>query len=724
MAVQIPSDLRQGRATLRTRLRPRVGRPVRNPDLVERLQDMDWQLRETEVRYRDLLDNQEDVILRCDEQGRATFANAAVCSTFAAPDTAFLGQVFMPRVISGRRPSPLTPGSHLRRQRFVLEIETAAGPRWFDFEEHLVPATDSEKFETQLVGRDITEPHRQAAELAEARDQAEAANRAKSRFLAAMSHEIRTPMNGILGMGTLLKDTELLADQRTYVHAIDRSARTLLALIDEILDFSKIEAGKLELEACTFNLEDCVQSVVELITPKAAEKQIELAWAVDPTLPELLVGDELRVRQIITNLVGNAVKFTEAGGVLVTVARDGTADQPSSSVIGSRRGHRGDRTIRLAISVTDTGIGIAADAFSTLFSEFEQGDSAIQRQHGGTGLGLAISRRLVRAMGGDIYVSSDAGSGSVFTAIVALECSRVARPLRRPGHDFDAFHVLLAGLAPMTETALRLTFEGAYVATEAVATARAEQALASAAGMSSPFNVLIIGGELPLETARRLLATAKRLAPHGDCRGIVLVDTHQRAAYEVFKGAGFSGYLLRPVRPSSLLAQALGTRRAQQWSGQSSGGASPAQIQPPLRALARLRVLLAEDNEINALVATRMLEQSDCDVTHVATGFDAVAAVLQAEAPEHAKFDLVLMDMHMPVMDGIEATRAIRAHFDRPTTALTAARRPYIVALTANAFAEDRRRCLDAGMDDYLAKPFERADFEALLEHLRMRKSA
>ncbi len=695
-------------------MRPRALASTAYPSLAERLEDIDWALRETEIRYRDLLDNQEDVILRCDSSGRVTFVNTSVCTTFAVTPAVILGTQFLPRVVSGHRPPALTPDTRLRRQRFSLELETAAGPRWFDFEEHVATA-GSLDFETQLVGRDITEQHRQELELAEARDQAEAANRAKSRFLAAMSHEIRTPMNGILGMGTLLKDTEMSADQRTFVQAIDRSARTLLALIDEILDFSKIEAGKLDLEARTFNIEDCVQSVVELLAPKANEKGIELAWAIDPALPEMVLGDEMRVRQIVTNLVGNAVKFTETGGVLVTVGLKSHAGHhsPIADPVPNK-----SYDLRLAVSVADSGIGIKPEAIEMLFSEFEQGDPAVHRQHGGTGLGLAISRRLARAMDGDILVSSDAGHGSRFTATMTLQRVNHARPLRSPGADNDATHVLLAGLMPVAEAALRLTFDGAHVPVEAVAFEMADAALAAAAREGVPFTVVIMDGSVATAEAGHLLAAAKTLNPNVDVRGIVSFDAKRHQVYDRFKLAGFNGYLLRPVRPSSLLVQTLGGhfgRRVHR----------PAIDLKKLRSFGahaderrRLRVLLAEDNEINALVARRMLEHSDCDVTHVGDGNQAVRLLTEPQAAAGV-FDLVLMDMHMPVMDGLDATRCIRRHFSEHATVVGTRRAPYIVALTANAFAEDRQRCLDAGMDDYLAKPFERAEFDALIERLR-----
>ena len=379
---------------------------------LEALKDIQWEIRENEARYRDLLDNQADVILRRDAEGRLTFVNQAFCRVFGVERRDVLGQVFAPSVLAGDMVTPLAPG--LARREAALR------------------AADRDERRAALVrmggargggGRRLpcrrcsasaaTSPRggETEAELREARLQAEAANRAKSRFLAAMSHEIRTPMNGILGMTSLLCDTELSPEQQTYAKAIERSARTLLTLIDEILDFSKIEADKLQLKSAPLAIGECVQGVVELLAPKAYEKGIDIAWAIDPRLPILLLGDEVRLRQILTNLVGNAIKFTDKGGVLVTVAR---------AANGAGDGAPESDEVRIAITVEDTGIGIDPEALPFLFFEFEQAEAAVRRRQGGTGLGLAISRRLARAMAGDIHVASMPGAGSTFTAVLHL----------------------------------------------------------------------------------------------------------------------------------------------------------------------------------------------------------------------------------------------------------------------------------------------------------------
>jgi PAS domain S-box-containing protein len=668
---------------------------------LEALKDIQWEIRESEARYRDLLDNQADVILRRDAHGRLTFVNQAFCRVFGLERRDVLGQVFAPSVVAGEEVVPLAPGSALCRQRYVQEIETTAGPRWFEWEEHAVPTAEDAVPEVQCLGRDITERRRGEAELREARKQAETANRAKSRFLAAMSHEIRTPMNGILGMTSLLCDTELSQEQQTYAKAIERSARTLLTLIDEILDFSKIEADKLQLKSGPLAIDDCVQGVVELLAPKAYEKGIDIAWAVDPELPSPLLGDEVRLRQIITNLVGNAIKFTDTGGVLVTVGRapnGAYGNPPAADEVG------------IAIIVEDTGIGIAQEALPFLFFEFEQADAAIRRRQGGTGLGLAISRRLARAMSGDIHVASGPGAGSKFTA--ALRLKRAAEPAARVQQKASAQagqHVLLALDRPIERRALRLSLEGAGIPVEEGTSTAADELIRAAASAQEPFSAVLVGGEAGREAAKQLLDGARALAPAGSVQGIVVLDTAAKASFADFRAAGFDAYLVRPVRPQSILMHVGAV------APEAPVPAPARSEQEPARPAGRTRplVLLVEDNDINALLARRMLEKAGCDVQVRGNGREAVDAIQRRLAGPDPPFDVVFMDVHMPVLDGLEATRIIKGLYAaQPDAGLRA---PPIVALTANAFEEDRRRCIDAGMDDYLAKPFDREDLQQVL---------
>jgi PAS domain S-box-containing protein len=667
---------------------------------LEELKDIQWEIRENEARYRDLLDSQADVILRRDGEGRLTFVNQAFCRVFGLQRSAVLGTAFTPRVIAGEQPNELVPGGRLRQQRYVQEIETASGPRWFEWEAHTVSTGKSAVAEVQCVGRDITERRRTEAELREARKQAEAANRAKSRFLAAMSHEIRTPMNGIIGMTALLCDTELVPEQKTYARAIERSARTLLTLIDEILDFSKIEADKLQLNCAPLALSECVQGVVELLAPKAYEKNIDIAWAIDPKTPRVLMGDEVRLRQVVTNLVGNAIKFTDIGGVLVTVA-----PCPVDN------GLVGEGEVKIAITVEDTGIGIPKEVLPTLFSEFEQADAAVKRRQGGTGLGLAISRRLVRAMGGDITVVSTVGSGSTFMAVMRLKRAAEEGGEQAPASAARTHRrVLLAIDRPVERRALRLALEGHSIPLEESTVAGAGQSLAAAAEAGRAFDSVVVDGRCGIAAAARILADTRAARGEG-VLGIIVLDTAAKADFPQFRDAGFDAYLVRPVRPQSLLTH-MGVRTGE--------GDAPSALEKPERAFklrtssGAPRVLLAEDNDINALLARRVLEKAGCDVYLCVNGREAVAAFQRVLAGLDLGFDVVLMDAHMPVLDGLDATRLIKQLYaDHKDGTL---KPPPIIAVTANAFDDDRRRCLAAGMDDYLAKPFDPEELHRLLE--------
>ncbi len=675
---------------------------------LESLKDLQWEVRERETRYRDLLDHQDDVILRRDADQKLSFVNDAFCRTFGLTRDAALGQAFRLPVVSAERDAPAAwPRDGEERRSHIVELITAAGPRWFVWEDFVIADAGGRMSEMQSVGRDITEQRAAELQLAEARDQAMDASKAKSRFLASMSHEIRTPMNGILGMTGLLLDTELSPEQRTYARAISSSAKTLLSLIDEVLDFSKIEAGKIELRPAPFEIADAAQGVIELLAPRARDKGLEIGWLAAPELPKTVIGDEMRVRQILMNLMGNAIKFTEAGGVGLTLQR-----APGGAA-------QGDQTI-LRFAVRDTGPGVPLDAIDRIFAEFEQAEQGPARRHGGTGLGLAISKRLVDEMSGRISVASVPGAGAIFTVDLPFTVSPGVAALGASWPKPAAGEKVLVVLDGAIEAGLicdLLVAMGAAVAR--VRLKDAERIATSAVATGVPFTALLTDRSAVQAGAARLIGL---LGPGREARrpprAVVLIDPAERNDIPSFRAEAFNFYLVRPVRPLSLLTQLFGD--LDDMADQAIEAGSPVRRAFPMSPAEGkgASILLAEDNDINALLACTVLEKSGARVVRVRNGVEAVARAGNELARSNGKgFDLVLMDIHMPDMDGVEAARRIRALY--PDDARPAAGRPPIVALTANAFAEDRDLYLAAGLDDYLAKPFERADLAALFARWR-----
>jgi PAS domain S-box-containing protein len=645
----------------------------------EALADRNWELQEAEERTRILFESQGDLIVIRDPEGPITFANEAYCQIAGLTRDALIGSRFTFDVLEQGDSAVESSGTRMHDQK----INSPFGPRWIAWREGLVRSDAGRPAELQCVGRDVTDRTETERALADARDQADAASRAKSRFLAMASHEIRTPLNGIIGMSGLLLDTSLTPEQATYANAVRTSGEALLSLIEELLDYSKIEAGKIDLEQRPFVLSALIEEITELLAPRAQAKQLEIASYVDERLPRAVVGDSARLRQVLLNLAGNAIKFTTAGGVALIV-------EP------------GIWPNEISFLVRDTGIGIATVARERIFREFEQADERIARNYGGTGLGLSISDRIVKRMGGRITLESEPGKGSTFEASIPLPVCNGGAATTFAAPDLTDQSILLIApqLIEASLVALRLQRWGAQ------ACQVSDPAVALALLPERPWRAVLLDRALGAETVE-MLAEAARM--HATQRIVMFTPATRQ---ELAPSSALTGYLIKPVRAASLAARIATTPEiaAPDLASDSLNGAdAEVSLAKPDRGLA---VLVAEDNEINALLMRSLLSRLGHHPVIATNGTAALESWLAAKAAG-SPYDLVLMDLQMPELDGIEATKRIRGHeAGRP------GRRTPILALTANALVEDRYACFKAGMDGFLIKPLDREKLaQALAEH-------
>jgi len=634
-------------------------------------------LNQSEARYKALVDAQGDAIFRRAPDSRLTYGNDAFFKLFGLNAQRAIGQPFAPELHPSSR-APIFGSfagleSGRARVRYDQHVRTAYGWRWIAWEDYAVRDAHGRLVEVQSVGRDITERKALEDAITDARDKAEAGSRAKSGFLATMSHEIRTPMNGVLGMARLLQEAELRPEQRTYVEAIRESGEALLTLIGDILDFSKIEAGSFTPEEDEVELRPLIEGVVELCSPRAHDKAIELVAVIDPNVPAVLRTDSLRLRQVLTNLVGNAVKFTEKGGV----------------EIHAYIAEANDRHY-VRFDVRDTGVGVPKEKRDEIFNEFVQADSSHARKFGGTGLGLAISKKLAEAMGGEIGIAEADGGGSQFWFTIPAVIVRPAPEDTRP----------LDGTTVAIVTRNAILREGL-------------SAQVRAAG-GAVMDVRDEFGPRPNLVVVDAGTDSHPAVPGDPVKGVpslVLLTSAARSQLSMLREMGFAGYLVKPVRQSSLIERIRMSRHhVAAQPDATSYTAAPAHSVAPVRPAepeqqfgGSLKILLAEDNPINALLTRELLKRRGHKLTEVTSGDAAVKAM------EDGVFDIVLTDIHMPGMDGIEATKAIRAF-----EAANGRRRTPIVALTADALETGKRACKEAGMDGFLTKPIEPAQLDKM----------
>lgn len=633
---------------------------------LEALENRTWELRESEERHRSLIEAFGDMILHRSANGEVTYVNEAFITTFGESAQEFVGKPFRPDLLEEAQRS----GPSDSETVWEVKIRTKRGERWFAWLD--LPLRDETTGETALrtMIRDITRQKKIEHELRQASKTSEAASHAKSRFLANVSHEMRTPLNGILGMSGLLADTPLTPEQQSYVDAVHDSGTALLTLIEDILDMTVVEAGKLELKSAQMKPGRLVEDVCELLSSRAHDKGISISSYVSAKVPEIIDIDAGRLRQVLINLVGNALKFTEVGGVHIRLC----ASSPSNDMP--------DFTT-LDFEVHDTGPGISLDDQHKIFEEFAQADNESTRKHGGAGLGLSISRRIIEEMGGKIDLESKPGAGSIFSFTIKVKTIEEANPAHKAdGRQYGK--VLMIGSNKYETEAL----EG-YLRDHDIAISRLDETPVS-------FDTVLIDEKLDPESPEvtSLLEACRK----NNKRAIILLEAKSRSRLDEYMGVGFNGYLIKPVRKLSLLNLVAGKesplRDTRDVSSSRAWSSSLVATSQPKR------ILIAEDNEINAKLARAIMEKAGHSVVRAENGEEALSLWKEYEGDD--AFDLIFMDLQMPIKDGLNALCDIR----KRESETFKARIPVFI-LTADEKADTREKAIELGANGFLTKPLD-----------------